>query len=157
MVGGRLRVLVQRVSSANVTVDNEIRGEVGQGLLLLVGFGKESGQADVEWMVRKVSQLRVFPDSKGLMNLSVQDICGQILVISQFTLYGDCRKGRRPSFEPAMAPDKAESLYQLFVSGLKTVPDIGVETGTFGADMKVALTNDGPVTLLLERGSRQNG
>ncbi|OUU24600.1 MAG: D-tyrosyl-tRNA(Tyr) deacylase [Planctomycetia bacterium TMED53] len=148
-----MRVLIQRVSSASVEVDEEICGEIARGLLVFVGFGQNSSVEDIAWLANKVSQLRIFPDPEGYMNLSAIDVGGEFLVVSQFTLYGDCRKGRRPSFEPAMAPVDAVKMYHLFVEEMSRVSVAPVQTGIFGADMKVSLVNDGPVTLLLERES----
>lgn len=145
-----LRVLVQRVLNASVTIDGRVTGSIGQGLLLLVGFrvGDEPGVLD--WMADKVCGLRIFSDDEGKMNRSVTDVGGGLLVVSQFTLYGDSSKGKRPSFIDAARPETAIPLYEAFIASLRE--RIGtVETGEFGADMKVALVNDGPVTLWLER------
>lgn len=144
-----MRVILQRVSEASVTVDEKIIGKIGNGLLILSGFGKDDTEANIEAMVNKILKLRVFSDENDKINLSVTDIQGELLAVSQFTLYWNCRKGTRPSFDGAMEPKRAEELYNIFVeklrqSGLKT------ETGSFGADMKVALVNDGPVTVELE-------
>lgn len=144
-----MRVILQRVSEASVTVDEKIIGKIGNGLLILAGFGKDDTEANIEAMVNKILKLRVFSDENDKINLSVTDIQGELLAVSQFTLYWNCRKGTRPSFDGAMEPKRAEELYNIFVeklrqSGLKT------ETGSFGADMKVALVNDGPVTVELE-------
>ena len=144
-----MRAVVQRVTRASVSVDNTVTGSIEQGFLVLLGAGHGDTVADVKYMVNKISGLRVFPDHKGLMNLSVQDIGGGILAVSQFTLYGDCRKGRRPSFVGALAPDKATILYELYIKQTRAL-GIPVETGVFGAHMDVELLNDGPVTLLID-------
>ena len=143
-----MRIVIQRVSQASVTIDGKIAGEIQQGLLLLVGICPEDGQEDIEYAVRKISQMRIFSDDADKMNLSVQDVGGQILSISQFTLYADTKKGNRPAFTGAARPDLATALYDQFNQKLaQTVP---VQTGEFGADMKVSLVNDGPVTIVLD-------
>ena len=143
-----MRIVIQRVSQASVTIDGKIAGEIQQGLLLLVGICPEDGQEDIEYAVRKISQMRIFSDDADKMNLSVQDVGGQILSISQFTLYADTKKGNRPAFTGAAKPDLATALYDQFNQKLaQTVP---VQTGEFGADMKVSLVNDGPVTIVLD-------
>jgi D-tyrosyl-tRNA(Tyr) deacylase len=146
-----VRVVLQRVSSACVEVEGEVVGTIGRGHLLLVGFTRGDDEEQVLWMADKVVGLRVFPDDDGLMNLALSDVSGDVLVVSQFTLYGDVRKGRRPSFVSAAAPEVAIPLYEGFVSALRERVAGSVATGRFGADMKVSLVNDGPVTLLLER------
>ncbi|HEU0076353.1 MAG TPA: D-aminoacyl-tRNA deacylase [Longimicrobiaceae bacterium] len=145
-----MRVVLQRVAGARVTVDGRVVGEIGRGLLLLAGFTGGDTEETLRWMTDKVVGLRVFTDAGGKMNLSVEEVDGAVLVVSQFTLYGDARKGRRPSFVEAARPEVAVPLYEKFVEMLR---DAGrpVETGEFGAMMQVELTNDGPVTLLLER------
>lgn len=143
-----MRIVIQRVSQASVTIDGKIAGAIQQGLLLLVGICPEDGQEDIEYAVRKISQMRIFSDNADKMNLSVQDVGGQILSISQFTLYADTKKGNRPAFTGAAKPDLATALYDQFNQKLaQTVP---VQTGEFGADMKVSLVNDGPVTIVLD-------
>ena len=143
-----MKIVIQRVSQASVTVDGKIAGAIQQGLLLLVGICPEDGQEDIEYAVRKISQMRIFSDDADKMNLSVQDVGGQILSISQFTLYADTKKGNRPAFTGAAKPDLATALYDQFNQKLaQTVP---VQTGEFGADMKVSLVNDGPVTIVLD-------
>jgi len=146
-----VRVVLQRVSEASVTVGGKTVGAIGQGHVVLVGFSDDDGPAEVVWMADKVVGLRVFNDAEGRMNLGLSEVEGDLLVVSQFTLYGDTRKGRRPSFVGAAHPDHAVPLYTAFVTRLRQAAPGRVETGIFGADMKVALVNDGPVTLILER------
>ncbi|WP_445635714.1 D-aminoacyl-tRNA deacylase [Nostoc sp. DSM 114161] len=147
-----MRVIIQRVKSSQVIVNGEIIGKIGRGLNLLVGIANTDTDAELDWMVRKCLELRLFPDEQGdeRWQKSVQEIGGELLVVSQFTLYGDCRKGRRPSFDRSAAPASAEDLYNRFVTKL-TASGLHVETGQFGAMMQVSIENDGPVTLLLEK------
>ena len=145
-----MRIVLQRVSRAKVTVDGRVTGEVWRGLLLLVGFTDGDSDDALAWMAKKVVQLRVFPDGEGKMNRSVEDADGGILVVSQFTLYGDARKGNRPSFIDAARPEVAIPLYERFVALLRATGR-PVATGEFGAMMDVELVNDGPVTLILDR------
>ncbi len=144
-----MRAVLQRVSRANVTVADAVVGEIASGWLVLLGVGPADTQKQVEWLAEKVANLRAFSDADGKMNLSVQDVGGTVLVVSQFTLYGDCSKGRRPSFIGAAPPAVAEPLYEAFVTALKML-GVPVATGRFAADMQVELVNDGPVTLILE-------
>ena len=148
-----MKVVLQRVSRASVEVDGAVVGEIGKGFVALVGIGRGDDEAVVAWMAEKTAVLRVFEDEGGKMNRSVQDVGGGILAISQFTLYGDCRKGRRPAFTSAADPKDAVRLYELYVDKLKE-QGVPVETGIFAADMQVSLVNDGPVTTLLERESQ---
>lgn len=145
-----MRVILQRVTSSQVMVDGEIVGCIGRGLNLLVGIASTDTEAELLWMARKCLEVRVFPDEDGRFDRSVVDIQGELLVVSQFTLYGDARKGRRPSFDRAAPPTQAQPLYDRFVALLKD-SGLTVETGRFGAVMQVAIANDGPVTLWLER------
>jgi D-aminoacyl-tRNA deacylase len=147
-----MRVVLQRVSRASVTVDGRVTGAIGPGLLLLAGFTAGDMEEDLAWMAEKVRGLRIFNDADGKMNRSVDEVGGGLLVVSQFTLYGDTRKGRRPSFVQAAHPDLAIPLYERFVALLRKGAGGPVETGEFGAMMGVELVNDGPVTLVLERG-----
>jgi len=144
-----MRAVVQRVSNARVRVDGVTTGEVGVGLLILLGVRNGDTLVQVRWLADKVANLRIFPDGDGKMNRSLIDIGGGALVVSQFTLYGDCRKGRRPSFIDAAAPADAEPLYEAFAAELRGL-ELAVGTGRFGADMKVELLNDGPVTLVID-------
>jgi D-tyrosyl-tRNA(Tyr) deacylase len=145
-----MRVVLQRVSRARVTVDGRVTGEIGRGLLLLVGLTASDTEAELAWMADKVVGLRIFPDDEGKMNRSLEEADGALLVVSQFTLYGDVRKGKRPSFVDAARPEVAIPLYERFVALLRATGR-PVETGEFGAMMDVELVNDGPVTLILER------
>jgi D-tyrosyl-tRNA(Tyr) deacylase len=145
-----VRVLLQRVSAASVTVSGRITGQIDRGYLLLVGLTHDDDEARLEWMADKVHGLRLFPDADGKMNLGIEDVGGAVLVVSQFTLYGDAQKGRRPSFIDAARPEVAVPLYERFV-GMLRARGLRVETGEFGAMMDVALVNDGPVTLWLEK------
>ena len=145
-----MRVLLQRVSRASVTIDGRIAGEIGTGLVLLVAFTRGDTEAAVHWMTEKVAGLRVFADDEGKLNRDLAAVGGSVLVVSQFTLYGDAAKGRRPSFIAAAPPDIAIPLYQAFLSELAR-RGIPVACGEFGASMQVSLVNDGPVTLMLER------
>ena len=145
-----MRAVLQRVSRARVLIEGAVVGEIGDGILVLVGFTGGDADAAIEWMAEKVAGLRIFADAEGKMNLSVQETGGGVLVVSQFTLYGDARKGRRPSFVDAAPPQIAIPLYERFVGALRQRV-AAVETGEFGAMMEVELVNDGPVTILLER------
>ena len=144
-----MRAVVQRVTESHVSVNGSICGRIGRGLLVLLGVGQQDSEKDGDYLAEKVAHLRIFCDEEDKMNLSVQDIKGEILVISQFTLYGDCRRGRRPSFSTASPPDEGNRLYRYFIEQLKGY-GIKVEEGIFQAMMKVHLVNDGPVTMLLD-------
>ncbi len=149
---GAVIVVLQRASSASVTIDGCVVGSIGVGFVLLVGFTHSDRADDCRWMADKVAGLRVFNDAEGKMNLSLADVGGAVLVVSQFTLYGDARRGKRPSFVDAARPETAIPLYEMFIAMLREA-GIRVASGEFGADMEVALVNDGPVTLVLERSS----
>lgn len=144
-----MRSVIQRVTRASVEVQGEMLGKIGKGLLVLLGVSDDDTDADLEYMAEKISGLRIFEDEEEKMNLSIADIGGEFLVVSQFTLYGDCRKGKRPSFTAAGRPDYANEMYEKFVSVLRK-KGFSVQTGKFGVDMKVELVNDGPVTLLID-------
>ena len=145
-----MRVVVQRCSRAEVRIDGSSVGKIGQGYMLLVGISESDTKEEAEVIAKKIAQLRVFEDGEGKMNLSIRDVGGAILSISQFTLYADCRKGNRPSFIRAARPEQAEKLYDFFNETLRKTYGLTVETGRFGADMKVDFVNDGPVTILLD-------
>lgn len=145
-----MRAVVQRVSQASVKVDGEEVGAIGRGMLVLLGVGEGDVKKDLDYLVNKLVGLRIFPDEKGSMNRSLLDVRGEMLVVSQFTLYGDCRKGRRPSFVKAMEPSSAQEMCDIFVEEVKRAGVQRVETGVFGAMMEVSLINDGPVTLLVD-------
>ncbi|AGF78127.1 D-tyrosyl-tRNA(Tyr) deacylase [Desulfocapsa sulfexigens DSM 10523] len=144
-----MRAVIQRVNSASVTVDSEKTGEIGAGLLVLLGIHKDDGEAEITWMVDKIINLRIFEDNDGKMNRSLIDSCGAMLVVSQFTLYGDCRKGRRPGYSSAALPEKAKTQYLKFIETVRQ-RNIVTASGKFQAHMAVELVNDGPVTLLLD-------
>lgn len=144
-----MRAVVQRVTSSNVTVNGLVVGEIGAGLLVLLGVARDDGKEDADYLAEKITNLRIFNDEHGKMNLSLPDTRGAMLVVSQFTLYGDTRRGRRPSYIEAAEPEKANALYEYFVARVRS-QGVRVETGVFQAMMKVNLTNDGPVTILLD-------
>lgn len=150
-----MRAVIQRVSSASVAIGGQTHAAIGRGLVVLVGIEDEDSPEDIEWLSGKIVRLRVFPDETGVMNLSVQDIGGDILVVSQFTLFASTKKGNRPSYSSAAKPEKAIPIYDAFVSRL--AQDLGrpVQSGVFGADMKVSLTNDGPVTIIIDTKRRE--
>lgn len=144
-----MRAVIQRVSESSVTSEGVVTGKIGKGLAVLIGVGEDDTVKDALYMAGKVSKLRVFDDEEGKMNLSIKDVSGDILAISQFTLYGDAKKGNRPSFSSAARPEKANALYRSFCDALKDM-DINVEEGVFQTDMLVEIHNDGPVTILLD-------
>ncbi|MEX2784505.1 D-aminoacyl-tRNA deacylase [Streptococcus sp. H49] len=147
-----MKLVIQRVRSASISIDSSQTAAVGQGLLLLVGIGPDDNQIDLDYAVRKIVQMRIFADDKGKMNLSVQDIKGEILSVSQFTLFASTKKGNRPAFTEAAPPQLAEQLYKTFNQMLQQ--HVPVQTGRFGADMQITLTNDGPVTIILDTKNR---
>lgn len=144
-----MRAVVQRVSESKVIVDGNVVGEIKKGLMVLLGISTRDTEADVNYMTEKIVNLRIFEDADEKMNLSLIDVGGELLVVSQFTLYGDCKKGRRPSFIEAARPEMANELYERFVEGCRKF-GVKTETGTFQADMKVEIMNDGPVTLIVD-------
>jgi D-tyrosyl-tRNA(Tyr) deacylase len=148
-----MRACIQRVSQAQVVVGEETTGQIGPGLLVLLGVAEPDTESELKWLAEKILHLRIFPDAEGKMNRSLLDTEGELLVVSQFTLYGDCRKGRRPSFVDAAQPAKAEQLYEQFVDYAQQ-QGVCVATGRFRADMQVTLTNDGPVTLWIDTAQR---
>lgn len=145
-----MRVVLQRVSKASVAIDREIVSEIGRGLLILVGIEDEDTQEDIDWLAAKIIQLRIFDDEKGVMNLSVKDINGDILIVSQFTLHANTKKGNRPSYIRASKPGFAIPMYEKFVDAIENTLGRKVGTGRFGAMMEVALINDGPVTIIID-------
>lgn len=147
-----MKLVIQRVKSASVSIDGWVYNAIQQGLLLLVGVGPEDQQEDLDYAVRKIVNMRIFSDDEGKMNLSVKDIQGEILSVSQFTLFADTKKGNRPAFTGAAKPDMAEAFYQEFNQEL--AKEVSVEAGVFGADMQVELVNDGPVTIILDTKNR---
>jgi D-tyrosyl-tRNA(Tyr) deacylase len=144
-----MRAVIQRVRRASVTIGGEVAGRIEQGLLVLLGVHRTDTRSRIPWLAEKLAGLRIFEDAEGKMNLSLQEVKASMLVVSQFTLYGDCQKGRRPSFIDAARPEVAEPLYEEFVQALRAL-GVPVETGRFGADMQVELVNDGPVTLVID-------
>ena len=150
-----MRVIVQRVSHASVTINQTIKDSIGQGLLLLLGIEEADTDEDISWLVSKILQMRIFDDHNGVMNISVQDISGSILIISQFTLFASCKKGNRPSYIRAAKHEKAIPLYNNFCHAIKTQNKGYTGTGEFGADMKVELLNNGPVTIYLDSKMRE--
>jgi len=150
-----MRVVLQRVSQASVSVEYQIVGEIKKGILILVGIEGEDNEEDVEWLSHKISNLRIFADDKGVMNLSVKDINGELLVISQFTLHAKTKKGNRPSYIAAAEPSIAIPLYEAFKTQLSLLMQKPVACGKFGADMKIELINDGPVTILIDSKRRE--
>jgi len=150
-----MRIVIQRVTQASVEIENKIKGEIGSGLLVLAGFSPEDTEEDLQWMATKVAQLRIFGDAEGKMNLSVQDVQGELLVISQFTLFASTKKGNRPSYTNAAPPAVAIPLYEQFVALLEAATGKTVQTGEFGADMKVSLLNDGPVTIVIDSKNKE--
>lgn len=150
-----MRVVIQRVSEASVTIDGNVKSAIALGLLVLVGIEDADTDEDIEWLCKKVSQLRIFNDADGVMNKSVQDIGGELLVVSQFTLHASTKKGNRPSYIRASKPDVAIPMYEKFVQQLAFIAGLSVKTGEFGADMKVHLLNDGPVTIMMDSKDRE--
>lgn len=144
-----MKALIQRVKYANVKVDGEIKGKIDKGFLILLGVTHEDSEKEVNWLANKIKDLRIFEDENEKMNLSLEDVKGEVLIISQFTLFADCAKGRRPSFIKAARPDLANDLYEKFIEKFKSF-NIKTENGIFGADMKVELLNDGPVTIMID-------
>lgn len=150
-----MRVLVQRVSEASVTINHQITSKINQGLVILLGIEDTDTLADCEWLCNKIINLRVFNDQNGIMNVSVSDIKGDLLVISQFTLYASTKKGNRPSYIRASKPEIAIPIYEFFISYLKKISKLSVFTGEFGAYMKINLTNDGPVTIFIDSNNKE--
>jgi len=151
----KMKVVVQRVSEASVTIDNVIKSSIGEGLLILIGIEDADTEEDIDWLTKKISQLRIFNDENGVMNKSVMEIGGEFLVVSQFTLHASTKKGNRPSYLRASKPEIAIPMYEIFVKQLAMVSGLSVKTGEFGADMKVRLLNDGPVTIVIDTKNRE--
>jgi D-tyrosyl-tRNA(Tyr) deacylase len=150
-----MRAVVQRVSEASVCIDHQVHASISKGLLILLGVEGRDAEADVDWLAGKVARLRVFPDGAGVMNRSVVDVQGDLLVVSQFTLFASTKKGNRPSYDAAAPPDLARKVYEQFVGRLRDVAGCDVKTGLFGANMAVTLVNDGPVTILMDTHRRE--
>jgi len=149
-----MRVVIQRVSKASVIIDNQVKSKIDSGLLLLLGIAEEDAIGDIEWLCSKIVKLRIFDDENEAMNLSIKDIDGNIIVVSQFTLHASTKKGNRPSYIKAAKPDIAIPLYHQFITQLEKEVEKPIQTGTFGADMKVELVNDGPVTIIIDSKNR---
>lgn len=150
-----MRVVIQRVSKASVNIDEKISGQIGKGMLILLGIEHTDSQEDINWLCSKIARLRIFNDENNIMNLSVMDMDGEILVVSQFTLHASTKKGNRPSYIKAAKPEFAIPMYEKFVKQLKTVTEKPVQTGEFGAMMEVELVNDGPVTIIIDSKNRE--
>jgi D-tyrosyl-tRNA(Tyr) deacylase len=150
-----MRVIIQRVSEASVTIDEKVKSKIGHGLLILVGIEDTDNQEDIQWLCQKIINLRIFGDEAGLMNLSVQDVKGAMLVVSQFTLFASTKKGNRPSYIRSARPEFAIPMYESFIKTLSELSQNDIQTGEFGADMKVALVNDGPVTIMIDSKNKE--
>lgn len=150
-----MRVVIQRVKEASVTIDGKVKSEISKGLLILLGIEDADSAEDISWLCRKITNLRIFNDAKGVMNLSVSDIEGEIIVVSQFTLFASTKKGNRPSYIRSSKPEFAIPMYEAFVKELQESSALNVLTGKFGADMKVSLLNDGPVTIIIDSKNRE--
>jgi D-tyrosyl-tRNA(Tyr) deacylase len=150
-----MRIVIQRVLEASVTINHLQASKIGQGLLILIGIEDNDSESEIDWLINKIINLRIFNDQNGVMNISLQDIKGEILVVSQFTLHASTKKGNRPSYIRASKPEIAIPLYELFISKLKEKSQLTVKTGEFGADMKVSLLNDGPVTIIIDTKNKE--
>jgi len=150
-----MRVLIQRVSEASVKIDGQVKSQIDKGLLILLGIENEDGQEDINWLVEKILKLRIFDDENGVMNLSLMDVDGDLMLISQFTLHASTRKGARPSYIKAARPEKAIPLYETFIKIMEEKKGGEIATGVFGADMKVGLINDGPVTIWIDSNNKE--
>ena len=149
-----MRIVIQRVLGASVSIENRVKGSISKGLLIFVGFEEADNEEDVQWIAGKISRLRIFPDAEGVMNLSVSEVKGEILLISQFTLHASTKKGNRPSYIKAARPDVSIPLYEQFIKALETETSQNIQTGVFGAMMEVTLINDGPVTIIIDSKNR---
>ena len=150
-----MKVVIQRVSSASVTIENQIKGQIQTGLLLLIGIETTDSDEDIDWLTKKIAHLRIFPDEASVMNKSVLDIDGEILIVSQFTLHASTKKGNRPSYIKAARPETSIPLYEKFLEQMSNELGKPIQAGIFGADMKVALVNDGPVTILMDTKNKE--
>lgn len=150
-----MKVVIQRVSSASVTIENQIKGQIQTGLLLLIGIETADSDEDIDWLTKKIAHLRIFPDEASVMNKSVKDIDGEILIVSQFTLHASTKKGNRPSYIKAARPETSIPLYEKFLEQMSNELGKPIQAGIFGADMKVALVNDGPVTILMDTKNKE--
>jgi len=151
-----MRAVIQRVSEASCTVDGQITGKIGQGLLILLGIEESDTSEDLQWLAQKITNMRIFSDENGLMNKALADINGEILLISQFTLFASTKKGNRPGFTRAAKPEKAVPMYKEMISELEKLTGRKLQTGIFGADMKISLLNDGPVTIIMDTKDKDN-
>ncbi len=150
-----MKVVIQRVNGSFVSIAGDVKSQIGKGLLIFAGFENEDSKDDLKWMSKKISAMRIFPDNEGVMNLSVKDVKGEILVVSQFTLHAKTKKGNRPSYIKAAKPDISIPLYEKFVKELETISGIKIQTGKFGADMQISLINDGPVTIIIDSKNKE--
>lgn len=150
-----MRAVIQRCKNVRLFIDNKIHSSIGNGLLVLLGVSNDDNMTDIEWLAGKISRLRIFSDNEGKMNLSVQDIEGEIMIVSQFTLFASTKKGNRPSYIESAPPEKAIPLYEKFVENIKLESGLNITTGVFGADMSIELINDGPVTIIIDSKSKE--
>ena len=150
-----MRIVIQRVSKASILINNSITKTINKGLVILLGIEHEDQQEDIDWLCGKIAKLRIFDDEEGVMNLSIQEIKGEILLVSQFTLHASTKKGNRPSYIKATRPETAIPLYNSFVETLATTTELNIETGEFGADMQITLTNNGPVTIIIDSKNKE--
>jgi D-tyrosyl-tRNA(Tyr) deacylase len=149
-----MKVVIQRVSQSSVTINNQLHNAIGKGLMILLGIEHEDEETDIEWLTNKISQLRIFADENGVMNLSINDVGGEVLLISQFTLHASTKKGNRPSYIQAARPEQAIPMYEKFIAKLQSNIQTPIKIGVFGADMQVSLINDGPVTIIIDSKNR---
>ena len=150
-----MRAVIQRVSKASVTIESVVKSEIGIGLMILLGIEEADNRGDIDWLVRKIINMRIFPDEEGVMNRSLSDVGGEVLVVSQFTLHASTKKGNRPSYLKAARPEVSIALYEAFISAFEQELGEKIKTGDFGANMQVSLINDGPVTILIDTKDRQ--
>ena len=150
-----MKVVIQRVSEASVSIQKKVKADIGKGMLILLGIEEADAEEDVSWLTSKIAKLRIFDDERGIMNLNIQQIEGEVLIISQFTLHASTKKGNRPSYIKAARPEKAVPLYKTFINQLQSITDKPIKTGEFGAEMAVQLVNDGPVTIIIDSKNRE--